>query len=108
MHAASGITSFADLRGRRVALARTGGQYQSFLRVAEHFGMTAADCTFVGASDDEADRAFLSKQAEAVFRVRALGNPAIATLVRSGEVEFVPIEQARAMQIRSTPTSWCS
>jgi len=100
VHKGSPITSVADLRGRRVALARTGGQYRSFLSVAEHFGMTPGDCSFVGADDDEADRAFLAKQADAVFRVRALGNPAIVNLVRSGDVQFIPIEQALAMQIR--------
>jgi len=100
VHKDSGITRFAELRGRRVALATSGGQYQSFLSVAEHFGITSADCTFVGRNDEDADRAFLSKEADAVFRVRALGNPAIASLVRAGDVEFVPIEQAQAMQIK--------
>src|SRR5262245_30969604 len=99
VHSGSDIRSIADLSGRRVALARSGGQYQSFLRVAEHFGMTSNDCRFVGTSDDDADRAVRAKEADAVFRVRALGNPAIANLVRLGDVEFVPIEQAQAMQI---------
>ncbi len=100
VHKGSGIESVPDLRGKRVALATSGGQYQSFLHVAEHFGMASTDCTFVGASDDEADRMFLANQADAVFRVRALGNPAIVSLVRSGAVEFVPIQQAQAMQIK--------
>jgi hypothetical protein len=62
--------------------------------------MTAADFEFVGANDEQADRAFLSKKADAVFRVRAVGNPAIASLVRAGDAEFVPIPQAQAMQIQ--------
>ena len=44
VHAASGITSFADLRGRRVALARTGGQYQwqiAFDLLREHDARTS-------------------------------------------------------------------
>jgi len=100
VHKGSSIRTFADLRGRRVGLARSGGQYQSFVSVAEHFEMTPADCTFVGADDEQADRAFLAKQADAVFRVRALGNPAIVDLVRHGDVEFVPIDQAQAMRIK--------
>ena len=96
----SRVKTFADLRGKRVALATSGGQYQSFLRVAEHFGMTSADCTFVGATDEDADRMFVANQADAVFRVRALGNPAIWKLVQAGNAEFVPIDQARAMQIQ--------
>src|SRR5262245_5926695 len=99
VHKGSNITSVADLRGMRVALAKSGGQYQSFVHVAEHFGMTPSDCSFVGVDDSDADRAFLAREADAIFRVRALGNPAIAQLVRSGGVEFVPIHQAQAMQI---------
>jgi len=100
VHKGLGIRSIVDLRGRRVGLPKAGGQYQSFLVVAEHFGMTAADYQFVGGNDEEADRAFLSNRADAVFRVRAVGNPAIASLVRTGDAEFVPIPQAQAMQIR--------
>jgi len=100
VHTGSGIRSFPDLRGRRVALPTAGGQYQSFAHVAAHFGLSPSDCRFVGSSDDDADRLFLEKQADAVFRVRALGNPAIARLVRSGDVEFVPIPQGTALQIK--------
>lgn len=96
----SSIHRFADLRGRRIALPRSGGQYQSFLHVAEHFGVPPAECTFVGSDDAAAERAFEGGQADALFRVRALGNPAVARLVRGGEVDFIPIEQAPAMQIR--------
>ena len=39
--------SLEDLRDRRIALAQSGGQYQSFLRVVEHFGLQAADFHFV-------------------------------------------------------------
>ncbi len=39
----SAFHGFADLRGRRIALARSGGQFQSFLRVAEHFGLHESD-----------------------------------------------------------------
>jgi TRAP transporter TAXI family solute receptor len=34
----SQVQSLVDLRGQRIALAQSGGQYQSFLRVVEHFG----------------------------------------------------------------------
>src|ERR1700678_968795 len=39
--------SLVDLRNRRIALAQSGGQYQSFLRVVEHFGLQAGDFHFV-------------------------------------------------------------
>jgi uncharacterized protein len=92
--------SFADLRGRRIALAKNGGQYQSFLRVAGHYGLRQSDFQFVGSDDQDADQAFAIRRADAIFRVRALGNPAIERLVESGAVRFLPIEHAAAMKIK--------
>lgn len=96
----SEMQHFVDLRGKRIALARSGGQYQSFLRVAEHFGLHEDDFHFVGSNDEAADQAFLNGQADAIFRVRAIGNPAIQRLVQSNKVRFLPIEQAAAMKIK--------
>jgi len=92
--------SFADLRGQRIALAQSGGQFQSFLRVAEHFGLHQGSFRFVGSSDEAADNAFTDGQADAIFRVRALGSPSIQKLVETGKVRFLPIEHAAAMKIK--------
>jgi TRAP transporter TAXI family solute receptor len=92
--------NLVDLRGLRIALAQSGGQYQSFLRVVEHFGLQAADFHFVGTSDANAGEAFLKGQADAIFRVRAIGDPSIEQLVQSGRVRFLPIEHAAAMKIK--------
>ena len=91
----------ADLQGHRIALAQSGGQFQSFLRVAEHFGLHREDFHFVGATDNAADNAFLSGHADAIFRVRAIGDPSIQQLVQSGKVRFLPIEHAAAMRIKN-------
>ena len=96
----SPVQSLVDLRGRRIALAQSGGQFQSFLRVAEHFGLHQPDFQFVGTTDATADNAFLNGQADAIFRVRALGDPSIQQLVQSGKVRFLPIEHAAAMKIK--------
>jgi uncharacterized protein len=96
----SPVQSLVDLRGQRIALAQNGGQFQSFLRVVEHFGLHQADFRFVGANDDAAADAFLSGRADAIFRVRAIGDPSIEQLVQSGRVRFLPIEHAAAMKIR--------
>src|SRR5271170_1672802 len=95
----SPLQKVVDLRGKHIALAKTGGQFQSFLKVAEHFGLSQADFHFVGISDEAADEAFLNGKADAIFRVRAIGNPAIAQLVQSGKVRFLPIPHAAAMKI---------
>lgn len=96
----SRIRSLTDLRGERIAVGEHGGQFQSFLRVAEHFGLHQEDFRFVGSSDDSANYAFSHGQADAIFRVRAFGNPSIQRLVRSGQVRFLSIEHAAAMKIK--------
>lgn len=100
VHEASPIRNFADLRGKRIALARSGGQFDSFVRVADHFNLREDDFIFVGATDALADQAFLNGGADALFRIRALGNPAIQRLVGAGAIRFLPIFQAAAMKIR--------
>ena len=92
--------SLIDLRGLRIALAQSGGQFQSFLRVVEHFGLRREDFHFVGEDDHGAADAFLHGQADAIFRVRAIGDPSIQQLVQSGKVRFLPIEHAAAMKIK--------
>src|ERR1700727_2602659 len=96
----SQVQSLVDLRGQRIALAQSGGQFQSFLRVVEHFGLNQADFQFVGTNDEAAEDAFLKGQADAIFRVRAIGDPSIEQLVQSGRVRFLPIEHAAAMKIK--------
>jgi TRAP transporter TAXI family solute receptor len=96
----SSAQSLVNLQGKRVALAQSGGQFQSFLHVAEHFGLHASDFHFVGASDQSAEEAFLKGQADAIFRVRAIGDPSIQRLAQSGAVRFLPIAHAAAMKIK--------
>ncbi|HEY6329729.1 MAG TPA: hypothetical protein VI756_10360, partial [Blastocatellia bacterium] len=43
---------------------------------------------------------FSGGQADAIFRVRALGNPSIHRLVQSGKVRFLPIKHAAAIKIK--------
>ena len=93
-------TEPGGLRGKRIALAQSGGQYKSFLRVVGHFGLQAADFQFVGANDEAATEAFLEGKADAIFRVRAIGDPSIEQLVQSGRVRFLPVEHAAAMKIK--------
>src|ERR1700722_17110132 len=92
--------SLVDLQGRRIGLAQSGGQFQSFLRVVEHFGLHPSDFQFVGANDRAAADAFLNGRADALFRVRAIGDPSIEQLVHSGRVRFLPIAHAAAMKIK--------
>ena len=92
--------TLVDLQGHRIGLAQSGDQLQSFLRVVEHFGLHPSDFQFVGANDRAAADAFLNGRADALFRVRAIGDPSIEQLVHSGRVRFLPIAHAAAMKIK--------
>jgi len=98
--AQSGIRSFGDLRGKRIALPQSGGQFQSFLQVAAHFGLKETDFQFIGATEEEGSQAFIKGAADAAFRVRAASNGAVRLLAQGGKVLFIPIDQAAAMQIK--------
>jgi len=94
----SAIARFVDLKGKRIALQQSGGQFESFLFVAAHFGLKKNDFTFVGGDDDSSDLLFAHCDADATFRVRSLHTANIPLLLRKGSVGLVPIDDARAMQ----------
>ncbi len=105
------INQFTQLRGKTIALPTNGGQYQSFLTVAEHYGMNRNDFKITGLDsrgnpipgydDQKADQDFIKRSdTVALFRVRALGNKSIAYLVNHHQGVLVPIFQAEAMKIK--------
>ena len=96
----STLQKFTDLKGKRIGLDPKGGQYASFLQVAQHFGLVEKDFTFIGDSDQNSDLAFQQGQVDAIFRVRAIGNSQIATLIRNNGGRLIPIEQAEAMRVK--------
>ncbi len=95
----STIQKFTELKGKRIGLAAKGGQYDSFLLVAQHFGLTPQDFTFVGENDQAADTAFQQGQVDAVFRVRAIGNASVANMIKNQGGRLIPIDQADAMRV---------
>jgi TRAP transporter TAXI family solute receptor len=104
------INQFVQLKGKTIALAASGGQYQSFLTVAKHFGLSEKDFKITGLdsngkpipayNDDLADKDFQENKADAVFRVRAIGNRSIADLVNKHQGKLISIPQAEAMKIK--------
>jgi uncharacterized protein len=96
----SALQKFTDLKGKRIGLPSEGGQYKSFIQIAEHFGLTKQDFTFIGSDDQAADTAFERGQVDAVFRVRAIGNTQIANLIQNHGGRLIPIEQAEAMRVK--------
>lgn len=104
------INQFVQLKGKTIALAATGGQYQSFLTVAKHFGLSEKDFKITGLdssgkpipgyNDQFADKDFRENKADAVFRVRAIGNKSLANLVNNYQGKLISIPQAEAMKIK--------
>jgi TRAP transporter TAXI family solute receptor len=102
----SGIQSFEELASRRVAIAPTGsGQNNSFWFVADHYGLQAGALTALPMSEDAANFAMIMGQVDAVFRVRAPGNPSIRELVRDHPMRLVPIQQSEALSLKQPAIS---
>ncbi len=97
VHTGSPIARFADLKGKKIALPRFGGQYVTFLFLANHFGLKVSDFTFLGGDEGSANLAFARDEADALFRVRALNNAEIKNLVGSGNGNLIAIDDGAAL-----------
>ncbi len=100
---AAAITTFAGLKNRKIGLVPQGPQYASFLSLAAYFGFKAEDFSFDGGDDTSAGTHFVSKEADALFRVAPLNDPAIAGVVASlgaGNGRFLPLEQGSSLHLR--------
>ena len=97
----SGIESIFDLVGKRIALPKKGsGQWRSFWFVANHYGVTEKDLESIELYNKVGDQAILSGEIDAAFRVRSARNSEIQDLVETGEVELIPIDQARSLALQ--------
>ena len=95
------ITSFNDLKGKRIALPKKGGgQWISFWFVAKHYGLDSSMVEEVQLGSEEAVLAMLSGQVDALFRVRAAPNLDIARIISGCPSNIVPIRQGAAMQLK--------
>jgi uncharacterized protein len=96
----SEIHDFVDLKGKQIGLAPTSGQFNSFLEVANHYGLTLADLQFVGTNQQQVSEAFRDGRIDALFSARAPGSPAITEFVQKYQGQLLPIAQAPAMGIK--------
>ena len=96
----SRITQFSDLKGSRIALPQKGGQFRSFIEVAAHYGLQEKDFKFIGSAQEDANNAFRQDRADAMFRVRALGNKTVLEMVQQHQGRLVAIDQAAALKIK--------
>ncbi len=97
----SRIETVADLAGHKIALPPPGaGQYDSFWFLADHYGLTASDFEALTMTPEAANFALAAGAADAAFRVRAPGNRSIQSLIESGPMRLIAIDQAAAMRLK--------
>lgn len=97
----SGIESFADLPGHRIAIPpSSSGQFNSFWFLAEHYGIAQDLPDALPMSEEAANFAMEQGQVDAVFRVRAPGNEAIRQLIGDKSLRLIPVEQSEALALR--------
>jgi TRAP transporter TAXI family solute receptor len=103
VHRASGIEKVADLKGKTIALPTQGSaQFTSFWHLAEHYGLSDADLTWLPMSNRSAEWALISNAVDAVFRVRAPGDVTVKELIAEADITLIPIEQAPALNLRKS------
>lgn len=98
--AQSDIQSVGDLKGKRIALMPKGsGSYVLFWPLSQHYGLAPADFKPVILPPPQAHAALRQGNVDAVFRVIALGNPAIRQHLQTSQAKLVPIDQGAALQL---------
>lgn len=96
----SAIRSVQDLRGKRVALLNKGaGSNALFRRLLDHYNIDKSSVHILHGSLDEGGKALQAGEADALFVVIALGNTKVADIIRNGDVQLIPVEQAEAIAL---------
>jgi TRAP transporter TAXI family solute receptor len=106
VNADADIKHFSDLRGHRVAIPPTSSaQNGSFWFLADHYRLQAEDLIALPMSAKAGNFAMLQGQIDAVFRVRAPGNPRIRELIGDHVMEIVAINQSEALSLKQPALS---
>lgn len=94
------IEAVPDLRGKRIALMPEGsGSYDLFWPFIQHYGLTAEDFTALPLPSEQAHLALQQGEADALFRIIAVGNPNVGELLRTSGAQLLPIDQVAALQL---------
>ncbi|MGF1459388.1 MAG: TAXI family TRAP transporter solute-binding subunit [Leptolyngbyaceae cyanobacterium] len=94
------IQTVADLRDQNIALMPEGsGSYALFWPLAEHYNLTPGDFQVSPQESESAYQALVAGEADALFRVITLGNPALKTVLQDEAIELLAIDQVAALQL---------
>jgi TRAP transporter TAXI family solute receptor len=95
----SGIESIGDLVGRRVALPpEKSGEYESFWFLAKHYDLSEQDLEVYTGTQRTTDWLLINGDVDALFRVRAPGDPSMLNLIGRIGGKVIPIPQAAAIR----------
>lgn len=96
----SGIRTVRDLQGKRVALMPKGsGSYDLFWRLSHHYGLSAPNLVTMSMQPPDAYAALRQGRVDALFRVMALGNPAMGQLLQESQSQLVAIDQVDSLRL---------
>ena len=96
----SNINQVSDLKSKRIALMPEGsGSYRLFWPLSQHYGLARADLQTSVLAPAAAHAALERGEVDALFRIVALGNPAVNQLLQTNRIRLVPIDQAEALQL---------
>ena len=104
--AASSIRSVTDLPGHTVAVPEGDTiELRSFWAMVDHYGVPPSSFRFLPVPPREADEAFHSGRADAVFHLSSIRDPGILAFVeetyrRRRPLRFIAIDQAEAMALK--------
>ena len=97
----SGIETISDLVGKRIALPPKGsGEFESFWLLAEHYELTDAKLKVLTGTERTTDWLLINNDVDAVFRVRAPGDPSIFRLIKQIDGKVITIPQAPALRLK--------
>jgi TRAP transporter TAXI family solute receptor len=105
----SGVTSVAELRGKRVALGPEGsGTEQNAVQVLEAHGVKVTDLAQAARIDTaEAVTRMKAGQLDGAFFTVGAGSPLVGELLTDGRGRLVPVARAQMVQLRrKSPFYW--
>ncbi len=96
----SKINQVKDLKEKRIALMPKGSRsYALFWELIAHYGLDEDDVKPISLSLSQANEALNQGDVDALFIVTALRNEALLKLLENPEINLVPIDQAKALQL---------
>jgi uncharacterized protein len=94
------IQTIMDLAGKRVALMPQGsGSYDLYQTLNQHYRLDQSDVKTIPMKPEAAYTALRQGKVDALFRVIALGNEGLRSLLKETRSKIIPIDQVDAIRL---------